>query len=441
MKSKNLLLIAAICLLLILSFKSNAQLNAYVRQVVTSNSGRFEYTPPYNDYVTLQSYNPLNKKVNTFGTIYTQSSQSIVISGNYGFFAAQDSIVKYDLNDFKRMAAITDSGLNRMIVYKGKLLVSKQYPVSSDYLEVLDTANLSLIAEVKGISGDCGGISSLNDTVYVAVNSGYMGTEGKLAVIDPSSWTLKAEVNFGHKAVGIMEIYQYKSLIFSVNKTPYGVIDTGSVTIYTPANRNFTNVFLPVIVGAGSGIKDSLLYLGLNYGIGSFNMNTLKIADTAIIKDPGSSVYTYIISSAIDTLEGRIYTNVGDYQNAGYCLVTSIKGDSIDTYPTGISSDAVAVDTRFYGTGMQNNTAQEFNIKLYPNPVQDRLKITFANNINPASLMVTDISGREILELKSGTQQGPYFELPVNALAPGIYYLVISTSEGRIVRTFAVAAH
>ncbi len=441
MKSKNSLLTAVICSLLIFTINCNAQLNAYVRQVITSNSGRFEYAPPYADYVTLQSYNPLSKKVNTFGTIYTQSSQSIVISGNYGFFAAQDSIVKYDLNNFKRMAAIADSGLNRMIVYKGKLLVSKQYPVNSDYLEVLDTANLSLIAEVKGISGDCGGISSLNDTVYVAVNRGYLGTEGKLAVIDPSSWTLKAEVNFGHKAVGIMEMYMYNNQIFSVNKTPYGVIDTGSVTVYTPANRSFTNVFLPFTVGAGSGIKDSLLYLGLNYGIGSFNMNTLAIADTTIIKDPGSLVYTYIISSAVDTLEGRIYTNIGDYQNAGYCLVTSIKGDSIDTYPTGISSDAVAVDTRFYGTGVQNNTAKELDIKLYPNPVQDRLKISFENNTRLTSLNVTDISGREILEFKPGNQQGTYFELPVNSLAPGVYYLMISTTEGRMFRTFAVAAH
>ena len=338
MKSKSILLIAAICLLQIFTSKGLAQLNGYVKQVITSNSGKFEYLPPYNDYVTLQLYNPQNKQVSNFSTIYTQSSQAIVIGGHFGFIAAQDSIVKYDLNTFQRVAAIADTGLNRLALYKGRLLVSKQYPVTQDFLEVLDTSDLGAVAQVSGISGDCGGICSLNDTVYVAVNGGWMGTEGKLAIVDPSSWILKTEVNFGHKAVGIMEIYTYNDRIVSVNKTPYGIVDTGSVTIYTPANRSYNNVFLPTNVGAGSGIKDSLLYLGINYGIGSFNLNTLAIADPGIVQDPGSSVYTYIISSALDTLNGRIYVNIGDYVTPGHCLVTSLKGDSIDTFSTGISS-------------------------------------------------------------------------------------------------------
>jgi len=363
-----------------------------------------------------------------------------VIGGHFGFIAAQDSIVKYDLNTFQRVAAIADTGLNRLALYKGRLLVSKQYPVTQDFLEVLDTSDLGAVAQVSGISGDCGGICSLNDTVYVAVNGGWMGTEGKLAIVDPSSWILKTEVNFGHKAVGIMEIYTYNDRIVSVNKTPYGIVDTGSVTIYTPANRSYNNVFLPTNVGAGSGIKDSLLYLGINYGIGSFNLNTLAIADPGIVQDPGSSVYTYIISSALDTLNGRIYVNIGDYVTPGHCLVTSLKGDSIDTFSTGISSDAVAVDTRVYGAGVRDDSKREISVNLYPVPVQDRLKISFANSVTIASLNITDVSGRRILELNPGISPGTDYEIPVNTLSPGIYYLVMATTEGRVVKPFTVTA-
>ena len=440
MKFKNLLLPATACLVLMFSIQGFTQSSGYVKQVITSNSGKFEYNPPYTDWVTLQSYNPQKKHVTNFSTIYTQSSQSILISGHVGFFAAQDSIVKYDLNTFERMAAIADTGLNRMAMYKGRLLVSKQYPVTQNFLEVLDTSNLGVIAQVSGISGDCGGICSFNDTIYIAVNGGYMGTEGKLAIVDPASWTLKTEVNFGHQAVGIMELYLSNGRIFSVNKTPYGVVDTGSVTVYTPPNRSYKNIFLPAIVGAGSGVKDSLLYLVINYGIGSFNLNTLAIADTSIVKDPGSAVFTYIISSAVDTLDGRIYSNIGDYVTPGHCLVTSLKGDSIDTYPTGISSDAIAVDTRFYGAGIRDISGQDISINLFPNPVQDRLKISFSRNISLESLIVTDASGREIIKIKPGVSSGTDYEIPVITLTPGIYYLLIGTTEGQVVKSFAVIA-
>ena len=439
MKIKCLLMPVLACSLLMFSTHGNAQ-GSYVKQVITANSGKFEYVPPYTDFVTLESYNPQTTQIYHFGTVYTQSAQNILISGHFAFFTAQDSIVKYDLNTFQRSTAIADSGLNIMAMYKGKLLVSKQYPVTRGYLEVLDTSNLSLVTTVTGISGDCGGITSAGDTVYVAVNGGWMGTEGKLAIVDPSTWTLKTEVNFGHKAIGIFNLYRYAGKIISVNKTPYGVVDTGSITVYTPSMRGFKNIFLPEAVGAGSGIKDSLLYLVMNYGIGSINLNTLAIADTVIVKDPGSPVFTYIISSALDTLNGLIYVNTGDYTHAGTCLVTSIKGDSVTAYPTGISSDGIAIDIRAYGAGISGDPGAGTSAKLYPNPVHERLNISVQGNITVTSLTVVDISGREMIEVRPGMSSTGKYEIPVQSLEPGVYYLVIMTADGRIVKQFAVSS-
>ncbi|MCX6281923.1 MAG: T9SS type A sorting domain-containing protein [Bacteroidetes bacterium] len=439
MKLKNLLLLALTILLLPSWKPAYTQTGPYVKQVLTSNSGKFEYLPPYTDYVLLESYNPENSQIDKFGVIYTQSAQSILISGRFGFFTAQDSIIKYDLYTFERKAAIADSGLNRLAMYKGKLLVSKQYPNQQYFLEVLDTSNLSLIAKVPGISGDCGGICEVNDTVYVAVNGGYMGTEGKLAVVDPGSWTLKAEVNFGHEAIGIWDLYVYNGNIFTVNKTPYGVSDTGSITIYTPSTRTFTNIFLPYRVAAGSGIKDSLLYLGLNYGIGSFNLNTQAVSKPVILADPGSSVYTYILSSAIDTLNERLYVNIGDYVSNGRCQVTSFSGDSITSYRTGISSDAIAVDTRVHSSGINDGKGLQVSAFLFPNPVQDVLKVRFTGNVQLTTVKVMDISGREVLTFKPGISPDTDFEFNVSGLTQGLYYLVLSSPEGRIVKPFAVS--
>ncbi|MEI8005532.1 MAG: T9SS type A sorting domain-containing protein [Bacteroidota bacterium] len=439
MRFKKLLLPSVACLLLMFSGQGIAQ-GSYVKQVITANSGKFEYAPPFTDYVTLESYNPQTTQIYTFGTVYTQSAQNVLISGHFAFFTAQDSIVKYDLNTFQRISAIADSGLNLMAIYKGRLLVSKQYPVTQGFLEVLDTSNLFLLTTVTGISGDCGGITTSADTVYVAVNGGWMGTEGKLAIIDPASWTLKTEVNFGHKAIGIFNLYRYNDKIISVNKTPYGVVDTGSITVYTPSTRGFNNVFLPKSVTAGSGIKDSLLYLGMNYGIGSVNLNSLKIADTVIVKDPGSSVFTYIISSALDTLNGLIYANTGDYTHAGTCIVTSIKGDSITEYPTGISSDGIAIDTRKYGAGIEGDQAGGISARLYPNPVHERLNIIVSENIHISAMKVIDVSGREMMEVRPGMSSTGKYEINVRALEAGVYYLLLMTADGRIVKQFAVSA-
>ncbi len=440
MKSGFSLFIISVCSFTLVSIHAPARSSGFVKQVLIANSGKFEYTPPYNDFVTLQSYNPQIEQVYYFNTIFTQSVQSILICGHVAFIAAQDSIVKYNLNTLQRMAAVADSGLNRMAVYNGKLLVSKQYPVSRYFLEVLDTANLGLIARVSGLSGDCGGICAINDTVYVAVNGGWMGTDGKLAIIDPMSWSLQTEVNFGTVAIGIWDLYVHNGSIFSVNKSPYGVIDAGSVTAFNPLNRGFTNVLIPARVAAGSGIKDDLLYLGINYGIGSFNMNTLAMVNPQIVRDPGSSVFNYILSSAVDTSDNRIYTNIGDYATPGYCLVTSLNGDSLTSFPTGISSDAVAVDARAYPVGITDNSAMDRSVRLYPNPVHDKLRVSLSSNVTVTSVKIIDVSGRVLINLKGGTISGSDFEVEVSSLNPGLYYLAIETSGARIVRSFAVAA-
>jgi len=437
MKTKKISSLTIFTLLLMFSVQGLAQ-SFYVKQVITANSGKFEFAPPYTDYVTLETYNPGSKQSNVFSTIFTQSAQAIVIAGNMAFIEAEDSLAKYNLNTLERVSIIADSGLNRLALYNGKLIVSKQYPVIYDYLEVLDTANLEVVAQVQGISGDCGGICSMNDTVYLAVNGGYLGTEGKLAIIDPRTWTLKREVNFGHLAIGIWDLFPYKGRIFSVNMTPYGVIDSGSVSVFTPSGDSFQNVFLPFVVAPAAGVKDSLLYLGLNNGIGSFNMNSLSVADTIIVPDPGSAADIYIRSSVIDTLNGRIYANIGNDVTPGNCLVTSLSGDSITSYTTGISSDAIALDYRQYSQGVRNTGESGISVNLFPNPATNLLNVSFSTDVTIDRIVITDLSGREVKDFRPGVAHSDTYRIAVDDLMPGTFWMVLYYPGGRIVKPFVV---
>jgi hypothetical protein len=142
MKKMNLPWASALALIILIPSPTLAQTMSWVKQVISVNSGKFEASPPYLDFVTVQAFNPSNQSVNGFNTIFTQSAQDILIHGQFAYIAAQDSLIKYNLNNYDRVAAIADSGLSKLGIYHNRLIVSKQYPVNTYFVEVLDTANL-----------------------------------------------------------------------------------------------------------------------------------------------------------------------------------------------------------------------------------------------------------------------------------------------------------
>jgi len=407
----------------------------WVKQVITSNSGNFEYTPPFQDFVTLQAYNLQSQSVSIFNTIYTQSSQDICISRHAAYVASQDSIIKYDLNNFSRMAAVADSGLSRIYLLGDKLLVSKQYPVSQYFLEVLDTTDLSLVARVEGIGGDCGGIAAVQDTVYVAVNGGWMGTEGKLAVIETAGWTLQREISFGADAIGIMQIYPFHNHIITVNKSPYATPEVGSITNYNITDQTFSNTVLNLNVGNGTGIKNGLLYFGLKYGIGSMDLNTMVIADTTLVPDPGSAFFRYITSAALDTVNDRLYVNSGDYVSPGTCLVTNLSGDSITSYPTGISSDAIAVDYREYPLGIQGIDPESKLLTVYPNPATEKISLNWSKSLEAGEILIVSVTGKTVFRSENTDQP---CVLGIRNLPAGMYCVIIKARDKAVSEKFIV---
>ncbi len=422
--------------LLLLTFsQGKAQTMDWSKQVITVNSGRFEFSPPLQDFVTAQSYNIVNQSVNEFNTIFTQSAQDILIVGHTAFISAQDTIIKVDLNTYQRITAIADSGLAKLALFKNRLIVSKQYPLSRFFAEVLDTADLSLVAMVENISGDCGGIAATADTVYIAVNGGWMGTEGKIAVIDPTSWTLTREINLGAEAIGISTLYKYDGKIYSVNKTPYGMPAVGSISAYDPSTGSHFNKLISVKVGNGTGIMDSTLFVTMNEGIGSFRLTTMQIADTAIVPDPGSAMYTYILSSAVDTLNDRIYTNIGDFMTPGICLVSSLAGDSITSYPTGISSDVVGIDYREYPQGIAILEDKPV-LTVYPNPAVDLIAIQYKGNQRVTAILITDAFGNVVFNKEENLNEQGLQPISLKNLPAGLYCLILKTTGNPVTAKF-----
>lgn len=416
----------------IFSLNIYAQDNEWVNQVIVVNSGKYESATPFLDYVTVQSYNPASQQTNVFGTIYTQSAQDIIINGNRAYIAAQDSIIMYNLDTYQRVAAIADSGLSKLCIYHNKLIVTKQWPVTRFFVEILDATNLALLARVQNISGDCGGATYDKDTIYVAVTQGYSGTEGRLACIATDTWTVAREINFGTAAIGIWNLYNYNGSIFSINRTPYGSGLVGSITNYNLYSRTFENKVLSANIGDGCGIRDNLLYLKYNGGIGAFDMNSNTMANTSVIEPP-MAINVFINSGAIDYLDGKLYLQYGNRPPTfGIGIVASSQtGDSLTSYPTGINAESVAIDYRT-PVGIDPVLTNQQSLTLYPNPVSDFLSISFNK---PAGLVkILDLTGRTVYE--NSDISGSNIRIDCTNFPSGIYFVSLQSETGKITRKF-----
>lgn len=437
---KSVSLNIALFLLSFLPILVFSQKNEWVEQVIIANGGVYEASPPFQDYVTIQTYNPTTGISNVFDQIQTQSVQDAVIGNTHLYVAAQDSIIMYDLNTYQRIAAISDSGISRLALYQDKLIVTKQYPITRFFVEVLNAANLAILARVQNISGDCKGISYEKDTLYVAVNGGWMGTEGKLAVIATDNWQLAREINFGPNAIGINDIYKYANKIYTVNETPYGSLDVGSFTVYDIYNYGFTNHVFNVRIGNGaggtknSGINNNLLYASMNHGIGAFNMDTKQIEDTTIISDPGYTNHIEITSFDVDYINSEIYANIGNRTQWGISIVTSTLGDSLTSFPTGINADAIAIEYRT-PIGLEDQQAISSSMALYPNPADHYLQVTCIGKDEIRKISIMDITGRKVTSL-SNCKSHHGCIIDCSTYPSGLYIVVVETGQGLISRKF-----
>ncbi len=318
----------------------------YTNQVIIGNGGI--YGDP-SDHVTVATYDPDAQTTTTFGDIQRESIQDLVVDDHYAYVAAEDSLVKYDIDTYQRIAAVYESNLSRLYVKNGKLYVSRRSdlngpPADGKYVKVYNADDLSFVAAVDDISADAAGLILASDTLYVAVPGDWQATEGKFAVID-NNYNLVREMNFGTAAVGISDLFTDGSNIYTVNRTPYGDT-TGSVTSYSIWSTGYFTTTINKIVGKGVATAGYTLYLLLDYGIGSLDLSNGFILDETIVPDPGSANFQYIAAAAYDKINQLFYVTITDYFSTGEGKIYDLNGNETGGFDADVSAEAIAVDTR-----------------------------------------------------------------------------------------------
>ncbi len=389
-----------------------------------------------DDHVMINGYDPASQNSSVIGEVFRESIQDMVIAGDYAYVAAEDSIVKFDLINNTKIAAVYESNLSRLFYHNQFLYVSRRSdingaPVDGIYLKVFYAYNLEHFYDVEGINADAAGIAVANDSIYVAVPGDWMSTEGRLAILS-ADLELDTLINLGSGAVGISDLFVTEEKLYSVNRSPYLSIQ-GSVTEYFFNTGDWQNHVFDHIVGRGVEIINNELFLVMDYGIGYFDLNTGTLSDSLLIDDPGSSSFLYIADAVYDHDDSLFYVSITDYFSTGYGKIYNLSGTETGSFEAGISAEALAVQYELNSAVNEHPSAQS-TIHVYPNPVAEHL--TIEGNEPLVKINIYDSYGRELYKIRPELKNS--ITLNLGFLYSGIYFVKVQTASSEELKKIIV---
>lgn len=388
------------------------------KRVIVANGGA--YSNPA-DFVTLTAYDLENASTENLATIFTQSIQGLLVHEGIAFVAAQDSLARINIDSGELEAIIALQGVNKFAVYEDKLLVSRQFPVTADFVQVRNIVDLTLVKSFPEVSDESWEIVVAGDSAYVSVAGGWASTEGKMAIIDMANLDFIEEINFGADALGIGPVFKQDNHLIFVCKTPWGGT-SGSILQYEINSRNYNTYQIPAALGEAAGIHNGMIYLVLNGNVGAINLGTMSIEDATLIQNPFSALD--MTALCIDSINQHIYVNYSYWiAPDGQGLIYDFDGMQVGSYPVGISAEEVAVDYRI-STNLRNPATTLPKISVYPNPCTDYLIIS--DLPETAMIRIFDPNGKKIVETFHNDKSSA--KLDIHNLKSGLYFLTVEPS-------------
>lgn len=386
------------------------------KQIIVANGGKFEFAAPFEDYVTLSSYNPVSQQSTTFATVYTQSIQDVQIDNGTLFLAAQDSIVRYNLDTYQKTGKATYNAIRKLQVTDSKLLVGKFYG-SGAFFHIYDKTTLQPLHAIAQISNEVKDIAVIGDTAYISHNlqsSTYMDSVGYIGVVKISTGQFIQNISLGQRGAGI-------GRLFVKGKSILGVANTRRLLYeYSPATAAIT--VDSIGVRGGTNLIGNTLYANFKRGIGSYDVQTKVMIDTVIVDT------TDIVASVFDKVNNRFYVTQTDFMSFIGSGIYNLNGNKIGRFNVGFSPEAIAIDYRQV-TALSNSKSSQ-SLKIYPNPANEQIWVQSDAKWDNNTLVIRDITGKEVLSQRTVSNE----PISVAELAQGIYVVEIS-HEGQIFRS------
>jgi len=217
-------------------------------------------------------------------------------------------------------------------------------------------------------------------------------------------------------------LFEPKGVTFS-NKLPLNINllpDNigGAVAIFSTGSENF--VFASKIIDAGNFAKISLANEGINT-----NMNTIDGINYSLNNISLNATTTYFNR---DT--NFIYYNFYDFPTG---IASCSSYESTYAIPIGTYNVTFNLLTGVYSFTTTLGVQQQLSssIKLFPNPTTSLITLQIPNNVSIDKIMVTDITGKIILQQTQNTTQ-----VNVEKLSSGMYILETFSGSEKFICKF-----
>ncbi len=386
-------------------------------QLIVASGGAF--SDP-TDFVSVAAYSLQNQSTSFIGEIKTQAVQDVLINDGKMYITATDSLVVFNLESNQRINSVAISGARYVSVYNDLLFVSIQYPETSNFLKVFDKNTLIQAASISEISGEAAAMVVHENKLYVAVPGDWTSTTGNLAVVNATDGTFIEEIDLGTSGAGIHDVFIYNNKILSVNRSPWGGT-SGTLTLFDPVTKLISHYMFPYHIGKGIGIHNHQLYLSINNGIGTIDLESWQVSDDALVSDPGSSSFVYFADIVLDTLNSQLFATTTDYFSMGEGLIFDLNGIQTGSFEAGISAEALALD---YRTMSNLGEISYSRLNVFPNPATTTIQLTNNSDEKIEIIKFFDAQGQLV---KIVGRELAKNSVDVSALSSGIYFIVATT--------------
>ncbi len=414
-------------LVLILFFSSFV---VSAQKIIVVNGGLFGST----DYANVSVQDLSGGNLISMDTIYTTSIQDIVVDGQFAYVAAQDSIVKYDLSNYSRVAANAFGGAStvKLAVHNGKLLVGNWYAPwgwtgpYNNHFRVFNSSDLSFADSIPAVSKAAKDFVVSGDYAYIAQNnaklSGWGDTLGYLTVVDLNTFTVVRNDTLSSAGDEIGRLIVDGNMIYSLNGSS-NTISSYNTNTFSKSTQPASATINPLGNGPTAfGDGNGVWYFPFDSGIGSYDLASNSVINANIVNLTGS------FSFALDTLNNKFCVSHIDYsdQSNNMGVIYDMNGDSSGTFDVGFSPEALAIVKSLVGSSAQIATKKQLNYSLYPNPAVTVLNVEIEGDDEVDVFVINQIGN----VLVQKTINSSNFSINTEDFASGIYFITLKNTKG-----------
>ena len=335
----------------------------YIEQVLILNEGYFDYydTQEIIEPVTIGSYDIETNNYTEIATIEgARFASDLIIDGNNFYVAADNKILKYDLDSYELLDEVEVQGVRHLAINNDKLYVSRgDYdpvtfgPILFDsYFHIYNKNDLSLIEALDNINGPQWSTQNIiieNDLVYVTINNGFeWGNEkGLIGVVSADNDEYLLEIDLGEDGKNPDNLMIKDNFLITVNNKDWSGSSVSRIDLSTVCatceNEANTQNLSELSTGCGtSSIRGDYLNYQISSDTELYKYDFETMETTGIEENISLNFYELIQNP----LDGNMYASNTDFFSYGLINIYDDENNLINSFNTGVSPGTIIFDVR-----------------------------------------------------------------------------------------------